>query len=117
MSKSNTLPLDMSAEATRQVVSLPVSRREFITYFASAGVVISAVPTMSFGGEVAPRATAAASSGAAVAPEPVVSFHLDQPFLDFSGRCTPYVPPSGLRSGQPIAELGEIDLYRCAYRI
>lgn len=34
---------------------------------------------------------------------PVVGFLLDQPYLDLTGRATPYVPPAGLRSAQPLA--------------
>jgi hypothetical protein len=39
--------------------------------------------------------------------EPVVSFHLDQPYLDLTGLEKPYVPPSGMRSGAPLAALSE----------
>jgi hypothetical protein len=34
---------------------------------------------------------------------PVVSFFIDRPYLDTSGRATPYLPPIGTRSGQPLA--------------
>jgi hypothetical protein len=38
---------------------------------------------------------------------PVVSFHLDQPYLDLTGLEKPYVPPAGMRSGAPLAALSE----------
>jgi hypothetical protein len=38
---------------------------------------------------------------------PVVSFHLDQPYLDLTGLEKPYVPPVGMRSGAPLAALSE----------
>jgi hypothetical protein len=44
---------------------------------------------------------------------PVVTIHLDQPYLDVSGRGIPYRPPSGMRSGEPVAHLSEY-AFRCA---
>jgi hypothetical protein len=38
-----------------------------------------------------------------VTPVPVVGFFLDQPYLDLTGQATPYIPPAGLRSAQPLA--------------
>ena len=40
-------------------------------------------------------------------PKPVVSFFLDQPYLDPSGVGEPYLPPQGLRGGEPLARLSE----------
>ena len=47
-----------------------------------------------------------------VAPvvSPVVSFHLDRPYLDLTGLEKPYVPPAGMRSGAPLAALGEEEI-------
>ncbi len=38
---------------------------------------------------------------------PVVSFHMDQPYLDMTGTAIPYYPPPGLRSGDSAARLSE----------
>jgi hypothetical protein len=38
---------------------------------------------------------------------PVVSFHLDQPYFDLTGLEKPYIPPAGMRSGEPLAGLGD----------
>ena len=38
---------------------------------------------------------------------PVVSFFLDQPYLDATALDMPYRPPQGLRGGQPIAAMSE----------
>jgi hypothetical protein len=38
---------------------------------------------------------------------PVVSFLLDEPYVDPTGLAPPYVAPRGTRSGQPLAELAE----------
>jgi hypothetical protein len=38
---------------------------------------------------------------------PVVSFHMDQPYVDYSGTAEPFVPPAGARSAQFIAALDE----------
>ncbi|MEJ1962376.1 MAG: hypothetical protein WDO56_12875 [Gammaproteobacteria bacterium] len=43
---------------------------------------------------------------------PVVSFHLDQPYVDLTGLETPYVPPAGMRSGEPLAALSDEALSR-----
>jgi hypothetical protein len=40
-------------------------------------------------------------------PRPVVSFHMDQPYVDHSGTAEPYVPPPGARSAEPVALLDE----------
>jgi hypothetical protein len=38
---------------------------------------------------------------------PVVSFHMDQPYLDLTGTGIPYYPPPGVRSGDSAARLSE----------
>jgi hypothetical protein len=55
----------------------------------------------------------AAANFIAPAPEPVVSFHMDQPYLDMTGTAVPYIPPAGTRSGQPLAELSAEEFYAC----
>jgi hypothetical protein len=40
-------------------------------------------------------------------PVEVVSFHMDQPYLDTTGKAAPYHPPSGARSASPMAHLSE----------
>ena len=47
-------------------------------------------------------------------PTPVVSFFLDQPYLDPSGVGEPYLPPQGLRGGEPLARLSELELRHIA---
>jgi hypothetical protein len=47
-------------------------------------------------------------------PRPVVSFFLDQPYLDPSGVGEPYLPPQGLRGGEPLARLSERELLHIA---
>lgn len=42
-------------------------------------------------------------------PIPVVSFFLDQPYLDTSGSGMPYQPPQGMLAGQPLAALSEFE--------
>jgi hypothetical protein len=54
------------------------------------------------------------SFGTASPPEgrPVVSFHLDRPYLDWSGMAIPYHPPLGARSAEVAAHLTEEMLRR-----
>jgi hypothetical protein len=47
-------------------------------------------------------------------PKPVVSFFLDQPYLDPSGVGEPYLPPQGLRGGEPLARVSERELRHIA---
>jgi hypothetical protein len=41
------------------------------------------------------------------ARQAIVSFHMDQPYLDWSGTAVPYDPPPGTRSAQGVADLSE----------
>jgi hypothetical protein len=47
-----------------------------------------------------------------VSSRPIVSFHLDQPYLDRSGTAVPYHPPAGARSAQIFSSLDEESLRR-----
>jgi hypothetical protein len=49
--------------------------------------------------------------GTAGSPSPVVSFHVDAPYLDLSGQGVPYRPPAGARGGEAIARLTETELH------
>ena len=42
----------------------------------------------------------------------VLSFHLDQPYVDTTGEAKPYLPPAGARSGAPLAALSDEQLSR-----
>jgi hypothetical protein len=43
---------------------------------------------------------------------PVVSFHIDRPYLDLSGMAEPYIPSAGTRSGQQAAALSDTEFWR-----
>jgi hypothetical protein len=72
-----------------------LTRREFVAGLA-AGAAIAAMP---------------AKMSAAMARErtAVVSIHMDQPYLDPTGRALPYDPPLGLRAAAPVAHLSETE--------
>lgn len=53
-------------------------------------------------GALLPQAQRAGGHGS-----PVVSFHMDQPYLDMTGTAIPYYPPPGMRSGESAARLSE----------
>ncbi len=88
------------------------SRRTFVQQVAGGAVLAATVRSL------LPRASpgvragdpVAGGNGAAARLAPVVSFHLDQPYLDLTGRGIPYLPPAGLRSAQPLAQLSEYAL-------
>jgi hypothetical protein len=72
-----------------------LTRREFVAGLA-AGAAIVAMPA---------KMCAAMPCGQTA----VVSIHMDQPYLDTSGRALPYYPPLGLRSAAPVAHLSETE--------
>ena len=73
-----------------------LTRRDFIAQTAGAGAALGLAAAFPF----VPLA-------AAPSPRPVVSFHMDRPYLDATGTALPYLPPDGLRSGEPAARLSE----------
>lgn len=54
--------------------------------------------------------------GAFAAPPAVaaVAIHMDKPYLDFTGKVESYRPPDGLRGGQAVSELDELQ-FRAAH--
>lgn len=48
---------------------------------------------------------------------PVVSFHMDRPYLDATGRAKPYIPPKGARGAAALAGLSEEKLRRRCFFI
>jgi len=78
-----------------------LTRRDFIAEMAAASAAIAAaavpLPAVIF---VAPPVAARAA---------VVSIHMDQPYIDATGRALPYVPPNGLRAGAPAENLTEAE--------
>jgi hypothetical protein len=91
------------------------TRRGFVAHAAAAGVLVAVAPALSVAGSAA--ASDAVSQVSCGAAEPVVSFHLDQPYLDMTGQGIPYQPPSGARSGQALADLTEAEFYCCGYGV
>lgn len=81
------------------MTSNTLSRRNFIGSLAGAGAALTWILRLRLD---AVRTVAS--------PRPVVSIHMDQPYLDWSGTAMPYDPPAGLRSGEVLANLGEESL-------
>jgi hypothetical protein len=70
------------------------SRRDFLVTVPLAGGALALLPAFT------------------IAQGPVLSFHLDQPYVDPTGLAEPFIPPSGMRSGAPLAALSEEALSR-----
>jgi hypothetical protein len=79
-----------------------LTRRDFMGELAVAGAAVTATPANVFAAIPGVR-TAVASIHA------VVSIHMDQPYLDATGRELPYLPPDGVRAGMPVAHLSETE--------
>jgi hypothetical protein len=87
---------------------MSVSRREFLIAVPAAGAVLALAPLDRGGPESPSGSEVLRMAGASNSPgAPVVSFHLDQPYLDATGLEKPYVPPVGMRSGASLAALSE----------
>jgi hypothetical protein len=89
---------------------MSVSRREFLVAVALVPALAESRSPQSPGGWEAASVTRALPSAPVPAPaaaSPIVSFHLDQPYLDLTGLQKPYVPPVGTRSGASLAALSE----------
>jgi hypothetical protein len=79
-----------------------LTRRDFMAELAVGVAAIGA-------GSIAPPNAFAAMPRSRVA---VVSIHMDQPYMDATGRELPYLPPHGVRGGMPVAHLGETEFRR-----
>jgi hypothetical protein len=89
---------------SRNKTSQQLTRRTFVARCAAAaasGAALCTAPGLANAVKAVPSTTAAT----AAYRTPVVSFHLDRPYIDTTGTATPYLPPAGTRSGQPIADL------------
>jgi hypothetical protein len=79
---------------------LSLTRRELVRALALAGATVGVLPLVS-----ARDARGAAAPTTSVAVTPVVSFFMDQPYVDHSGTAVPYHAPLGARSAEPLAHL------------
>jgi hypothetical protein len=79
-----------------------LTRRDFVAKLAAAGAAVGAL-------SIAPGTGlfAATSAPSRQACRPVVSFHMDRPYIDPTGTAMPYRPPRGARSGAPVARFSE----------
>ncbi|MEJ0034778.1 MAG: twin-arginine translocation signal domain-containing protein [Gammaproteobacteria bacterium] len=87
-----------------------LTRRDFLARTTAAGSLAGAGLSLAW-------VSAAAPATNVVAPRirkarSVVSFHLDQPYLDPTGEAIPYLPPAGLRGADALARLSAEDLFR-----
>jgi hypothetical protein len=93
-----------------------LTRRAFVAQAGVAGAFVAVAPALQFVGGATIAMPAASGTAASTANvEPVVSFHMDMPYLDFSGQGVPYIPPAGMRSGQALAEMSDADFCACTY--
>lgn len=85
------------------------TRRSFVVHMMLAGALSAAAPPLRASGLAAAAQVVETAPPACAIPPPVLSFYMDQPYLDPTGRGVPYCPPSGTRSAQPLAALSERD--------
>jgi hypothetical protein len=91
---------------------MSTTRRAFVRALGATGAAVAAAPALAKVAACLPPASAQlpaqaleAATGAVVPiGTPVVSFFMDQPYLDYSGQAVPYVPPAGMRSAQSLAD-------------
>ena len=100
-------PVDRGGDGT-------TSRRAFMSHGVGIAVtvLVSRLPSPALQGPRSGTVAGDASDDVNLLPSaPVVSFHLDQPYLDMTGRGVPYIPPPAMRSGQSIADLSDHALH------
>src|ERR1044072_4693194 len=87
---------------------MKVSRRDFMMTVPAVGAAVAFAlgrrSAQSPGGWEAGAGASNTPGALGVAASPVVSFHLDQPYLDLTGLEKPFVPPVGMRSGASLSE-------------
>ncbi len=81
--------------------SAALARRDFMGALLGAAAALRMV-----------RLVPLAAAFPGVSSRPVVSFHLDRPYLDRSGTALPYYPPPGARSAQIFSNLDEESVRR-----
>ena len=86
-----------------------LSRRRFLR---SASFASGAVAFVGSGGAIARSLMLPAPLQSLAMSAPVLSFHLDQPYIDPTGAALVYRPPAGARGGAPVAELSDAELSR-----
>jgi hypothetical protein len=94
---------------------MSVSRREFLFAVPAASAALAFLPASAAVAAHVPALRAAVRNAlgeSAGRGQPVVSFHLDQPYFDITGLEKPYVPPAGMRSAEPLAALSDEALSR-----
>jgi len=84
-----------------------LTRRDFVAKLAVAGAAIGAFSAVPEIWAATPRVR-----GEVVAFHEVVSFHMDQPYIDRTGTAVPYRPPQGARSAALVAHLSEEEFRR-----
>ena len=82
---------------------MSVTRREFLVTVPAVGAAMALGP-------LDPRGPQSPGGWEGGPHAPIVSFHLDQPYLDLTGLAKPYVPPVGMRSGASLATLSEEEI-------
>jgi hypothetical protein len=85
------------------IVSSEMTRRALLGLLAAAGSALVGAPYRVRIAQVVPGQTRR---------QGIVSFHMDQPYLDPSGTAVPYHPPPGARSAQAAAHFTEEMLRR-----
>lgn len=89
-----------------------MTRRAVVTRLLAASGAFAALPSVSNAFVPADAVVPLATRHGRTGRGPVVGFHMDQPYLDYSGTAEPYRPARGLRSAEPLAALSEAEL-RC----
>jgi hypothetical protein len=92
-----------------------LTRRHFLELSAAVGIgaAVTGLPPRASAASLPAASLPTTASGARGAPArrpAVVSFHIDRTYVDATGMAEPYLPPSGTRSGQLLAQLSEVEL-------
>jgi hypothetical protein len=85
-----------------------LTRRDFVGQLAAAGAAVGALAMAPGTGLLTGTSASSRQTCRQAVPfHEVVSFHMDQPYIDPTGAATPYRPPRGARSAAPVARFSE----------
>jgi hypothetical protein len=92
-----------------------LTRRAFVARAAAVSSFVGVLPSFALGREAASIAFMPEPVTGSH-PTPIISFHLDQPYLDATGTGVPYEPPAGARGADALGALSEAELFCCMQR-
>jgi hypothetical protein len=104
-------------KASKNCESGTLTRRALVRRLALAGAAVGFIPCARAMGFFDAPHPLGISCDELSSSHAVISFHMDQPYVDTTGRAMPYHFPAGTRSGSPAASWSEEVLRSRVYQL